>query len=337
MKFGAVPLAEARGGVLAHTLKLGRVSLKKGRRLDDGDLASLEKGGLSEVTVARPEAGDVGEDRAAARLGEVLAGDGVGAEAPFTGRVNLSAAARGLVHYQAAKLDALNLVDEAITVATLPPMRPVEPGTLVATIKIIPFFVPGAILERTVRAAGEATLRVAPYRPRAVGLVQTLLPGTRAKVLDKTVKVLRSRVEDLSGSLAAEARCPHETDAIAVAIAEQLRAGLDLVLIAGASAITDRRDLVPCAIERAGGRILHFGMPVDPGNLLLLGEVDGVPVIGLPGCARSPKTNGFDWVLGRLACGLPVTADDIKRMGSGGLLAGDSSYGSRAEGKGRAA
>lgn len=330
MKFGTVPLAEARGGVLAHSLRLGGVSLKKGRRLDDDDLASLNAAELTEVTVARPEAGDVDEDRAAATIGGAVAGNGVSAKAPFTGRVNLLATCRGLVHYDADRLDALNLIDEAITVAALPPWQPVEPGTMVATIKIIPFFVAGALLERAAAIARSPVMRVAPYRPRAVGLVQTLLPGTRDKVLDKTVKVLRSRVENLSGSLAAEARCAHETDAIARAITEQLAAKLDLVLIAGASAITDRRDLVPSAIERAGGRILHFGMPVDPGNLLLLGEVDGVPVIGLPGCARSPKLNGFDWILGRLACGLPVTPDDIKRMGSGGLLTGGSSHGSRA-------
>ena len=92
-------------------------------------------------------------------------------------------------------------------------------------------------------------------------------------------------------------------------------------MIHGASAILDRRDVIPAAIEAAGGRIDHFGMPVDPGNLLLLGRVAGRPVLGLPGCARSPKINGFDWVLERLVAQLPVGAAEIMRMGSGGLLA----------------
>ena len=93
------------------------------------------------------------------------------------------------------------------------------------------------------------------------------------------------------------------------------------MLVAGASAIVDRRDVIPAAIERRGGTIEHFGMPVDPGNLLLLGRLGEVPVLGLPGCARSPKVNGFDWVLQRLLAGLPVGAEDIMRMGAGGLLA----------------
>jgi len=59
---------------------------------------------------------------------------------------------------------------------------------------------------------------------------------------------------------------------------------------------------------------------VDPGNLLLVGEVSGRPVLGAPGCARSPKENGFDWVLMRLLAGLPVRRADIAGMGVGGLL-----------------
>jgi len=121
----------------------------------------------------------------------------------------------------------------------------------------------------------------------------------------------------------AEERVAHEAPALTSAI--QATAPLcDLLIVYGASAITDRRDVIPASLEAAGGRIEHFGMPVDPGNLLLVGALmrDGVeiPVLGAPGCARSPKENGFDWVLHRLLAGLPVTGADIRRMGVGGLL-----------------
>ena len=61
-------------------------------------------------------------------------------------------------------------------------------------------------------------------------------------------------------------------------------------------------------------------MPVDPGNLLLVGSLGGKPVIGAPGCARSPKENGFDWVLQRFLAGLPVGRREIASLGVGGLL-----------------
>lgn len=320
MKFGPVSLADAEGGILAHSLNLGGLSLKKGRRLTDDDLASVRAAGVETVTVAQPEAGDVDEDSAAARIAEALADENIHAERPFTGRVNLLAAAQGLLKYDARGLDGLNLVNEAIAIAALPALDPVEPGMMVATIKIIPFFVSGPLLDKVVVRARALEFQAVAYRPSAVGLVQSILPGTRKKVLEKTVNVLRTRVEALSSRLAADQVCEHEPDAIADAIRQQIEDGFDLILVAGASAITDRRDVVPTAIERVGGKVLHFGMPVDPGNLILLGEVGAVPVIGIPGCARSPKLNGFDWILRRLLSGIPVTPEDIMRMGAGGLL-----------------
>src|SRR3546814_8729815 len=97
-------------------------------------------------------------------------------------------------------------------------------------------------------------------------------------------------------------------------------AGCDILMMSGASAIVDRRDVLPAGLEAAGGRVTHFGMPVDPGNLMLMGELDGRPAVGLPGCARSPKTNGFDQVLPRLVAGLAVSPQDVMRLGAGGLL-----------------
>jgi molybdenum cofactor cytidylyltransferase len=190
---------------------------------------------------------------------------------------------------------------------------------MVATVKIIPFAVPRATLDDVLAIVGERPLvRVAAFRPLAVRLIQTVLPGTSAKMLDKTVRVTRERIEALGGRLLSETRCAHATAALAEAIAES--GDPDLLLIAGASAITDRQDVLPSAIAASGGEVLHFGMPVDPGNLILLARRAGRPVLGLPGCARSPKLNGFDWVLQRLAAGLEVTPADITRMGVGGLL-----------------
>jgi molybdenum cofactor cytidylyltransferase len=119
----------------------------------------------------------------------------------------------------------------------------------------------------------------------------------------------------------------HEVEAIAQALVAMLgqAPAPDLLLVAGIAATVDRRDVVPAGIVRAGGRVLHAGMPVDPGNLLLLAELPlaggtVVPVVGMPTCARSPKLNGFDFVLRRFAARLPVTRAQIMAMGVGGLL-----------------
>jgi len=133
--------------------------------------------------------------------------------------------------------------------------------------------------------------------------------------------VLERRVAPLAATIVAERRCEHAEAAVRRELDGLLEGGVDGVLVVGASAIVDRRDVVPAAVTAAGGVVEHYGMPVDPGNLLLLARCGETPVLGLPGCARSPKFNGVDRVLRRLAAGLPVTARGIMSMGVGGLLA----------------
>lgn len=321
MIFGRLALAEADGAILAHTTRLpGRV-LKKGTVLDAGAIDALRNSGLGAVTAVRLEPGDVAENPAAQRIGDALAAPGLTATRAATGRVNLVAAESGLLLVDAARVNALNALDDAVTVATLPDAARVAAREMVATIKIIPFAVPGMVLDSAADVAGQGgALTLHPWRPLRTGLVVTELPGLKQSVIDGTVSATQARVEALTGSLLPVRRCSHQTAPIAAALAGLLDEGVDLLLVAGASAVVDRRDVGPAGIVDAGGEILHFGMPVDPGNLICLGRIGTVPALVLPGCARSPKLNGIDWVLQRLFAGLPVTGADMAGMGVGGLL-----------------
>ena len=323
MKFGEVPVAEAAGAILVHSLRFGKTALRKGRTLSAGDVADIGAAGVGEITVVRLDPGDIREDEAADRIAAAVAGANIATAAAFTGRANLFAEAKGLLVFDRDRLDRLNLVDEAVTLGTLPQFAVVEPRQMVATVKIIPFAVPGKAVAAAAEfaASGGSLLRIATFRALSVGLLQTRLPGLKESVLDKTREVTGDRLAALGCTLAFERRCAHRGGELAPAIEAALGEGIDLLLIHGASAIADRRDVIPAAIAAAGGEIDHFGMPVDPGNLLLLGHVGATPVLGLPGCARSPKVNGFDWVLERIVAGVPVGRTDIMRMGAGGLLA----------------
>ena len=323
MIFGDTPLGEAEGAILAHSVKLGPVRFKKGRVLSADDLAALEKAGVTGVVAARLEAGDVHEDAAAGAVAAAIMGKGLTASAAFTGRANLVVDRRGVLVVERARLDALNRVEEAITVATLMPFELVEPRQMAATVKIIPFAVPGEALERCLaaaRAGDQPLVRVAALRPRPVGLIQTSLAGMKESLLDKTKAAVDARLAALDCAPADELRCAHSEAEVARAIETLIGRGAEMVLVSGASAIVDRRDVVPAGIARAGGAIDHFGMPVDPGNLILIGHLEATPVLGLPGCARSPKVNVFDWVLQRLIADLAVGRDEVMGMGAGGLL-----------------
>jgi molybdenum cofactor cytidylyltransferase len=323
MNFGPTPLDEARGAILAHTVRLTGKVLKKGTVLDEAAIAALREAGRRDVVTARLEAGDVPEDEAADRVADALMAPLVARSRAATGRVNLFAESAGLFTVDAALIDRINAVDESITVATLPNHSVVSAKEMLATIKVIPFASPGRILqvvEALARSRSASPMAVHPFRPLSVGLVLTELPGIKESVMEGAVEATGTRIRALLGSMLPVERVRHEEGPTADALTRLRKAGADLLLIAGASAVVDRRDVGPAAIQRAGGVIEHFGMPVDPGNLICLGRIGEVPALVLPGCARSPKLNGFDWVLHRIFAGRRVTARDVMGMGVGGLL-----------------
>ena len=322
MKFGPMPLDDARGGIMAHSQRVGETMIRKGARLDEAAIAALRGAGRTEVICAVLEPGDVPEDIAADRLATPLVSPLIARSRAATGRVNLSAEVPGLLRVNAPLIDRLNAIDESLTLGTLPDYAVVAPRDLIATIKIIPFSVPGAVLtvaETLARQSGPP-FTLHPFRHLKVGLVATELPGLKDSTTGKTIEVTEQRITQLTGSLLPPVRCPHDQEAVARALEGLIALGADLLLIIGASAVLDRRDVGPAGIVRAGGEIVHFGMPVDPGNLICVGRIGARPTLVLPGCARSPKLNGIDWILTRLFAGIPVTGTDIMRMGVGGLL-----------------
>jgi molybdenum cofactor cytidylyltransferase len=320
MKFGAVAPKDALGATAVHTIRQSALVLKKGTVIGAAEVAALEAAGIKDLVVAQLEPGDVSEDVAAAEIANKVAGAGVHVDRAFTGRANLFAQGAGVLVVDKDAIDRLNRVDESITLATLPAFKPVVAGEMIATVKIIPFAIGRKERDAALAAVTEPLLRVAPYRVRKVGVVSTLLPGLAKKVIEKTLQITTERLAPAGAAIIAERRVPHESAALARAMQEVLKEGAELVVVFGASAIADRRDVIPAALESIGGRVAHLGMPVDPGNLLMIGDAAGHAVLGAPGCARSPKENGFDWVLMRLLAGLPVRSADITALGVGGLL-----------------
>jgi molybdenum cofactor cytidylyltransferase len=326
MKFGEIPVEEAFGARLAHGVKHAGGVFRKGRVISADDISVLKGAGIARVTAARLEAGDIPEDEAARALAVAVTGEGALAQQAFTGRANVHAKKFGLAVIDAARVRAINHLDESLTIATLSPFSAVTDKQMLATVKVIPFACPKQVLERALAIVGtDPLLRVQSFVKRAVSLVITTLPQTKGSIVAKTEDVTRARLEALGVTLKHVAVVAHSQSAVTDAIADMKARGSDAILVFGASAIVDRADVIPAAVVEAGGQVIHLGMPVDPGNLLMMGEVNGVPVIGVPSCARSPKRNGFDWVLERVCAGLSVSREDLMDMGAGGLLAEISS------------
>lgn len=322
MKFARFPLSQAVGTILAHSVRTPKGMLKKGRALSQADIARLAEAGLADVIAARLEPGDVAEDAAAARVGAAAAGPGTSVSAPFTGRANLFASGAGLAVIDVDMVARINALDEGLTVATVAPFERVGKGQMIATVKIITFAVPEPVV-----AAAEAMLKEAgglasvhAFRSSAAGLILTETPGTKPSVIEKRRAAIADRLTALGSHVAFAETVAHDEAAVGAAIRRMLAAGASPIILFAASAIVDRGDVIPAALVASGGAIIRLGMPVDPGNMMLLGRHGDTDVIGAPSCAASPKLNGFDWVLERLLAGLDVVSRDVGAMGVGGLL-----------------
>ena len=325
MKYRAVPIDQAEGAILGHNVADadGRRRLRKGRSLTAADVARLRELGRTTVWVARLDLGDVTENAAAKRIADSVRGEHVEPSRASTGRVNLESQVLGILRVDVEGLLSVNEL-EGVTVATLPNQTPVVAGQMVATIKILPYAVPGEQVNRA-ESAGPI-LGVTPLPQRRCSLVVCGSPGTETRLLRGFRSALGERLEALGSQLSNVRFVPlsggvgDDVGALSKAIGSALDDGVDLLLLAGETAIQDRDDLPPRAVEQAGGVIEHFGAPVDPGNLLLLAYRDGVPIVGAPGCARSRKTNIVDLVLPRLLAGDRLTRRDVLALGHGGLL-----------------
>jgi molybdenum cofactor cytidylyltransferase len=320
MIFGPVAVEKALGAILAHSVELegtGRpAKLPKGTVLTEAHLARLAGAGVAEVVAARLEPGDLHEDAAAARIAAALPGAGGGLEigASATGRVNLRATVPGLLEIDAAAIDAANRVHPAITIATVKPWTRLEQRGLAVTVKIIPFAAPEADVARVCAVAAGAVALRAPALGTAT-LIETRTGG--ATPPDKGRRAVKGRLDRFGVALDPRLVVPHAEAEIAGALEE---AKGELLMILTGSATSDSADTAPAALRRAGGTVMRYGMPVDPGNLLFLGRLGERVVIGLPGCARSPALNGADWVMERVICGIDPADIDIAGMGVGGLL-----------------
>lgn len=326
MKFGPIPIDQSPGKILGHNIAgpNGRRLFRKGHTLTPADLPALHRTGRSVVYVAQLEAGDVDEDSAARRIADAVMGPHLYTSRAATGRVNLRTDALGVLRVDAARLHQLNS-QLGITLATLPHHTAVPQGKMVGTVKIIPYAVPEtavATIEQLTQSG--PLIWLDPLPARRVAVILSGSPSAAERVQRSFDPPLRNRLELLGSRLESITYLPlddvHDEDAMAATLQQQAAAGADLIILAGETAIMDHRDIAPRAVAQAGGELTCFGAPVDPGNLLMLAYLGNLPILGAPGCVRSPKRNIVDEVLPRLLVGDRLTQADIIGLGHGGLL-----------------
>ncbi len=324
---GRTPLDGLVGAILTRDLVIVGVRLRKGTALSLADLALVAAAPAgTAATVLVPDADDVHEDDAAARLAEAARGDGttLALRGPTQSRVDLVAAAAGVVEVRLAALERLNRIDP-LEVFTVFDGQVVAPGDLVASVKIAPHLVPESVLAagEGVARRGGPLVRVREFRPVQVAVVVKGEVGEGVRV--RFESAVRAKVEGLGARLGPVLYAPDDPVSIAAALAVAVDPGAaraarsDIVLTAG-GASTDPVDPLFVAIERLGGRVVRHGVPAHPGSMLWLAVVGRVAIVGLPSCGAYSMATAADLLLPRLVAGQPPTAATVARLAHGGIL-----------------
>ena len=321
MKILSLSPSEAIGHLSVHAIRTPQLNIRKGAVIHPEDAARMIEAGISKIISAVADDGDVHEDEACDILADLLRGEHIAFSPASTGRVNFTSQCLGLLRYDTEKLKQINLIDEGITLALVQHNQLLAPGDMAATLKIIPLFISRASLQKVAALLSDSQLfAIHPLASKKVQLIQTRFEHQSPAIFDATAAVTQERLVKLGSQLEGNTVIAHTQDALQEALDAACSGDAELILISGASAIAHRDDLIPRTLVESGGVVDHFGLAVDPGNLLMLGHIQDKLVIGMPGCARSPKLNGLDWVLHLYLAGLPLNESELASMSAGGLL-----------------
>jgi molybdenum cofactor cytidylyltransferase len=321
MKIKNLAPQDSIGVVLAQTYNLPGKIISKGTFVTNEVVGYFKTGNVKTILCAVPEEGDIHEDEAAEAISSAIDKNHIYADKASTGRVNFKSQSLCLVRYDRDFIKELNLVDESIAFSIVEHNQLLAEGDLIATLKIIPFFMQKKYVDRVIKIlAKDELFKIHSLKKKEVILIQTCFEWQKKSIFTATSNVTKARLEALGCSLKKEKLINHDYDTLRAIIRSSVKNEPEILLVSGATAITDRSDYIPKAILSEGGEIIQYGLAVDPGNLLLIGKVGNTTVIGMPGCARSPKLNGFDWVLQLLMADIPINREELADMGAGGLL-----------------
>ena len=322
MRALTVDVQSSAGRVLCCTIFKpgGRKLLAKGHILSDEDIRLLETEGMQQVWVTELEEGEIGEDEAVMAVAEAMCCGSVEIRLAAGGRANLIATSDACTLVDDELLRQINCTS-SIAIATVQNFRFVHTGERVATIKSAPFAVAQAQLEAVLSILNErgAILQARPVKDPGVGVLYTdPVHGDRARTLFENI--VRTRVERYSGKLRYALSAVEDEEQVVRSLQHLLRTKPACILIASTTAPAGPEDVIGRAMVRLGAHIERFLAPVEPGNLMLLGYKDDIPIISAPCCFRSAKPNILDLVLPPMFAKYRIQGWEIACLGHGGLL-----------------
>ena len=307
---------DAAGQVLCHDItqiipgEFKGARFRKGHIIQPEDIPVLLSIGKENLYVWEKKPGILHEDEAAALLYKAAAGKNIhGTDCD------------GLLKINREALLAVNRTPQMM-IATIHGDLPVKKGQKLAGTRIIPLVIEQEKMDAMQAAAGsEPILNVLPFHPKKFAVITTGSEVFKGRIEDKFTPILVGKLAEYGCEMTYHKTCDDDPAGITAAILEAKAAGCELIFTTGGMSV-DPDDRTPLAIKNTGAEIITYGAPVLPGAMFLVSYLDGVPVCGLPGCVMYAKRTIFDLLLPRLLADDPITAEDIARLGEGGLCLG---------------
>ncbi|MGO0058998.1 molybdopterin-binding protein [Brevibacillus fluminis] len=324
--FKEVPVREAVGLVLPHDMTQilpgefkGRL-FKKGHVITEDDIEPLLSIGKEHIYILDMPENCLHENEAAERIAAAVAGPSLMKTEPYEGKISLKTPTLGLTKINEAAIHAINSL-EAIALATVETNQVVQPGGSVAATRIIPLIIEEeriVELEKLAATFAGPIVDVIPFPKRRIGLVTTGSEVFGGRIADKFGPAIKAKVEAFGSEVVEQRLAPDDKALIEREIRYFVEQQVDLILVTGGMSV-DPDDRTPGAIAGAGAEVVRYGTPMLPGSMLLVGYIGNIPILGLPGAVMHEPFTSFDVFLPRILAGERIAADDMTRLGYGGL------------------
>lgn len=319
-----IATVDAAGHVLAHDITqiirgvTKDARFRKGHVVTAEDIPVLLSLGKEHLYIYEKQPGMLHENEAAEMLWGLLKNEHIRPTAVKEGKIDAISEIDGLFKVDGARLRLINSLGRMM-IAARHGNTQVKAGDKLAGTRIIPLLIPEAEMHRAQQLAGsEPLLEVKPFILRRCGVVTTGSEIQKGLIKDTFTPVVADKLAAFGAEICAHVIAGDEAGVIADAIRSMRQQELDLIICTGGMSV-DPDDRTPFAIRQSGAEIISYGSPTLPGAMFLLADLDGTPVLGLPGCVMYARRTVFDLALPRLMAGEKLTADDLAALGEGGL------------------
>lgn len=323
MGLDKIKTENAVGMVLAHDMTQiipgvsKKARFKKGHVVKEEDIPVLLSMGKEWLYVWKPEEGMIHEDEAAAILRDLCMSDHMEASAPSEGKIELRAKCDGLFKVDRPKLKAMNTTDQVMCACRHGDL-PVKAGDVLAGMRVIPLVIDENILKGLQDKVEAPVFRLLPFEKKKTAVFTTGNEVYSGRIQDGFYPVLEKKLKEYEAEIYRHEILPDDPAMLTQKILDAKEEGAQLILCTGGMSV-DPDDKTPLAIKNTGADIISYGAPVLPGAMMLVSYLDGVPVLGLPGCVMYSKRTIFDLLLPRVMANDPISKDDLCALGEGGL------------------